>query len=421
MKPLILCACCALLLNIILPRIMIGFIGVVETIALLTGIAIIFAYGIAHYYGSFNKQTDQKITVSQPLLAVQASIELAQNSDLSKESEEKLSKNVHKEHELPSLPHKVNTAETDNFNSLEKQENFVNLENHNAPDKLTSSEDQLPSIRPVEKIDVRNEKVIPGEAEELLVISNENVQTPVTMAESIEIHSPAGNSIIVMDKPKEIAESKKQTTKAPKVDLPDAKIVPAIVKKRNNFEMEGENESTNEKIYFNNPVTPEDPHILTQANKINVSLNLDNNNSILNMEENNMSDSMPEDLDTLLDLAFMHKEQRNFSQAFVVFHQALTLYPDSEAAPFLVMEIGNILKNNGQYDEAIQFFCKAKKLPGIQNNNMFELEFVKMIAYLRIVKNILLQYHLGFISFNNIPEPVLKEIDAEFRAWRNPA
>jgi len=121
-----------------------------------------------------------------------------------------------------------------------------------------------------------------------------------------------------------------------------------------------------------------------------------------------------------MDIAFMYKEQHFFDKALSVFRQALSLHPSSEAAPFLVMEIGAILKNNGQYDDAITAFCDGKKLLRLQKDNMFEMEFIKTIAYLRIVKNILHQHHLGFISFNNIPEHVLKEINAEFREWRNP-
>jgi hypothetical protein len=83
------------------------------------------------------------------------------------------------------------------------------------------------------------------------------------------------------------------------------------------------------------------------------------------------------------------------------------------------MEIGTILKNSGQYNEAIHVFCEGRKLPGVQKNTMFDLEFIKTIAYLRIVKNILLQNRLGDISFKNIPGTVLKEIDSEFREWRN--
>ena len=126
-----------------------------------------------------------------------------------------------------------------------------------------------------------------------------------------------------------------------------------------------------------------------------------------------------EDIDSLLDFAFLCKEQRNYSMSLKAFRHALKLYPDNEAAPFLVIEIGTILKNEGLYDEAIRLFSEAKNLPSLQNDPILEQEFISTVAYLRIVKNVLLQHRLGFISFNNIPNAIVKEIDDEFKEWRN--
>ena len=133
------------------------------------------------------------------------------------------------------------------------------------------------------------------------------------------------------------------------------------------------------------------------------------------------SNSYPssDDLDFLMDFAFLHKEQRNFIQALNTFRQALLLYPDSEVAPFLVVEMGTILKNFGSYNEAIQVFIEGRLLPGVINNSMLDQEFINNIAYLRVVKNILIQNSLEFMPFNRIPNNIFKEIDAEFYEWRN--
>lgn len=136
---------------------------------------------------------------------------------------------------------------------------------------------------------------------------------------------------------------------------------------------------------------------------------------------NDLSDSYPSssDLDVLMDFAFLQKEQRHFLQAVKAFRQALTLYPDSEVGPFLVMEIGTILKTIGSYDEAIKVFSEGRLLPGVINNSMLEQEFINNIAYLRVIKNILVKNSLEFMPFNLIPENAFKEINDEFCEWRN--
>ncbi|HEY3425602.1 MAG TPA: hypothetical protein VGL27_12455 [Negativicutes bacterium] len=145
-------------------------------------------------------------------------------------------------------------------------------------------------------------------------------------------------------------------------------------------------------------------------------------NEILEEDEediNKMIQPISDSLDDLMDFAFTQKEQQNFALALSVFRQALELYPDNESAPFLVIEIGNILKNKGAYDEAIKIFTDGRNLLFLHANNMLEQEFVSTVAYLRIIKNILLQNRLGLIPFNSIPTEILEEINAEFREWRN--
>jgi tetratricopeptide (TPR) repeat protein len=128
-----------------------------------------------------------------------------------------------------------------------------------------------------------------------------------------------------------------------------------------------------------------------------------------------------EQLDNLLDFAFLNKERHNEEVALLAFKQALALYPNGEAAPFLVVEVGNLLKNKGNYDEAIKVFSDGRSLCQSRADEMMEQEFISTIAYLRIIKNILLQHRLGCIKFLEIPQHILKEIDEEFREWRNVA
>lgn len=128
---------------------------------------------------------------------------------------------------------------------------------------------------------------------------------------------------------------------------------------------------------------------------------------------------LPETLDEFLELAFMHKEELNFAVALKYFREALKRFPESEAAPFLVVEVANILKNRGAYDEAIKVFTDGRNLPGLQQDGTLAQEFTETIAYLRIVRNTLLERRLGFIPYHKIPSDVYHDINAEFREWRH--
>lgn len=124
-----------------------------------------------------------------------------------------------------------------------------------------------------------------------------------------------------------------------------------------------------------------------------------------------------DDMDELLEYAFMEKERMNYNSALNAFRKVLRLYPDSDAVPYIIVEVGNILKLKGAYDDAIQVFSEGRNCPAI--NETLEMEFVNTVAFLRIVKNTLLKHRLGFVPFNQIPPSVYGEIDTEFREWRN--
>lgn len=124
-------------------------------------------------------------------------------------------------------------------------------------------------------------------------------------------------------------------------------------------------------------------------------------------------------LEELMEMAYLEKEQKNFNQALTLFRQALSRYPEDDTAPFLTVEIGNILKNKGLYDEAIQIFSDGRNLSGLRSDPLLEQEFISTVAFLRIIKNTLLQHRLGFVPFNSIPEAIMEEINTEFREWRN--
>jgi tetratricopeptide (TPR) repeat protein len=346
-KPLVLCACCAFLINIVLPRI-IGFTSIAATLGILGVLIVAFAYSIAYYNDKFSKHRNLVGSLNQPSLIVQASADWQECATI-----ENYNTNINSITEEEDVSKEVNSFTDAVF--CEKSEIAATVE---LADVAIVTEADIDIKEPIQIFETESNKKIFMEENEIVSIcdSKENIEKEI--------------SSLIFD------------------EIDKREEVYSMEHKDQSFDSVGKNKIEQ---------TENESQLST-----NISLPISGN------------------LDSMMDLAFLYKEQRNFKQALMIFRQALTLYPGSEAAPFLIMEIGTILKNNGQYDEAITIFCEARTLPGLQQNEMFQLEFIKTIAYLRIVKNMLLQHHLGFIPFNNIPDHVLKEIDIEFREWRNP-
>ncbi len=382
-KPLILCLCCALLINIVLPRIIIGFVGVMETVGILAIFIIIFAYSITYYNDKFSKQNDPSNALTQTSLAVQACTGQQGINCLAKREE--TLKFIYQEKESESFEEGL---------PWEKPEIII-------ADALgLSATETIAEVNAVEKMynvsvpEEQNKSTVLEDGDGVITQNHNHFDS---MDANVSFNEKLSSSIatIEIDKIEDAFE---------------LAIQEQVAVSEDNYEI---------MINYNIQNDTKELDLINKFEQIDDQvLELDVKNHEPQLPINSCG-STSNDLDSLLDLAFVYKEQRNFSQALSVFRQALILYPSSEVAPFLVMEIGAILKNNGQYNEAISVFCEGKRLFGVQKDNVFELEFVKTIAYLRIVKNILLQHHLNFIPFNNIPEYILKEIDGEFREWQN--
>jgi len=322
--------CCALLVNIILPRIIIGFVGVIGTLGILMLTTIVFAVSIAQYNEKFKMYSEENKGESE-------------TKDITKDTE-------------PS-----------EYGLLWEK-----------PKIIIAASLPIPIIASSSVRNVANKTDIESELKE----------------ESVMLKEDDANNVIALE------------TEVLSVDIAVDQLDPII----------SMSEKQIDKI--------EELQEVYELKDENPNGELEENSEMVQVEDElqvpiNVFDSSSKDLDDLIDFAFIYKEQHNFIKALEVFRQTLILYPNSEVAPFLVMEIGTILKNSGQYNEAIHVFCEGRKLPGVQKNTMFDLEFIKTIAYLRIIKNILIQNRLGDISFKNIPGTVLKEIDSEFREWRN--
>jgi len=123
-------------------------------------------------------------------------------------------------------------------------------------------------------------------------------------------------------------------------------------------------------------------------------------------------------LDDILDYAFNQKNRHNYSNAIFAYKRALVRYQNDAYAPFIIIELGNIYKENGAYEEAIHTYAHAFSLPAVKGNDAVRGEFTKNLAYLRVVEYILSQHNAPKTPFNKIPAEYLQEIEAAFQSRR---
>ncbi|MDU4961421.1 MAG: tetratricopeptide repeat protein [Sporomusaceae bacterium] len=140
------------------------------------------------------------------------------------------------------------------------------------------------------------------------------------------------------------------------------------------------------------------------------------------MHFSDYSEPMPaapsaESAEILMSAGFEAKELQRYDEALQAFASALAAQPSPSAIPYLVVEIGWLLKNQGRYDEAITLFSDACKLPAILCKYSLQQELINMIAYLRIIKNTLLAKGVGLVEFSQIPPTVIAEIDEAYTEW----
>lgn len=122
-------------------------------------------------------------------------------------------------------------------------------------------------------------------------------------------------------------------------------------------------------------------------------------------------------LDDLLDYAFIQKDSLQLTTALRAFQRALTLCQTNEVAPLIIVEISNIFKARGQYEEALQLFSDGRSLPALLDNRLLNQQFSEMVAFLRIIKNNLLTNKLGMLPYDKIPADLMLDINEEFRDW----
>ena len=121
-----------------------------------------------------------------------------------------------------------------------------------------------------------------------------------------------------------------------------------------------------------------------------------------------------ETLDDLLDYAYDHRTSSP-KAAICAYRRAIEQYPNDDYMPFLIIELGNIYKNQADYRSTISIYAKALNMPIIAQNDATRQEFVKNLRYLGIVQDILSKHNALSTPFAEIPAPIMQEIEQVFQ------
>ena len=130
--------------------------------------------------------------------------------------------------------------------------------------------------------------------------------------------------------------------------------------------------------------------------------------------------SSMDNLDAILDFAYEAKTNQP-QDAIFAYQEAISRYADDDYTPFLVIELGNLYKEQANYSGAIATYKKALNMPIIAQNDAMCQEFTKNIHYLGAVQDILAKHAALSTPFPQIPGDIMQEIENEFQAHSDSA
>lgn len=428
-KPLLLCAVCAMFISLVLPKIVVGFAGLPGTLAVLAIFSVVFAYFVARCDNEpssqqkFDTEAESACCQAEPLIQPEITAKMMTQEEPNQDDSLAVTSVIDIEADVAEPVSKGSTVE-----SIGLSEDLI--VEQSLRDRHENEEDAevLPQSFEVtagEEVVVPDDGALSPEQLSLQEAakseSDSQVVVPVIESDFNELDEP----VITGSIPENIDLSEELIVEQqPLMDNhengEDAEVSPQIsdVTVGENVSMPADGALSPEQLFLQEAAkSKSDSQVVAVSES---DFDLEETNSI--MESNkpvDLSQLESEKLDDLLDFAFLNKESQNYEIAFNAFYKALKLYPNSEAAPFLVVEIGNILKNKGDYDGAIKVFGDGRNLSQTKQDEMMEQEFICTIAYLRIIKNVLLQNSLANIPFFKIPPQIVKQIDEEFREWRS--
>lgn len=448
LKPLLVCAVCAVLISIVLPRMVVGVMGLAGTLGVIMVCAAFFAYLIAYHYDK------------QPTTVNEAALEEAMPFVFVEPEK------VDKVHE-PSVAPEVLEDEVVEVSSDEEEKTIIVADADEA--RINSFEDFL-----AEEV----LKMAPEDAGAFkktgLFTYEQSEDVSQSVIEEAEIALPENDDAEAASETDVIAaiESESDTAVQEEISVELLQETEESSEEPDSLMEENDPDDVSGDAFENEPVLlPEilledaaeeellasiapilDEITVVETEKEAVSDEFLSENALLEVEEASVPEEKEEgachqvevgcfeeddihgdgeealqakddrwemlDVEELWDTALMHKEEKCLPEALGCLRTILRKYPENELVALAAVEAANILKNDGLYDEAIRLFSEARSLPAIQEDAAMEQEFVSAIAYLRIVKNILVQNRLGFLPFRSIPQEISQEIELEFREWR---
>lgn len=115
-------------------------------------------------------------------------------------------------------------------------------------------------------------------------------------------------------------------------------------------------------------------------------------------------------LDDFLDAAYEKTRLGHYTAAVRIYREAINRFGGDPYAPFLVIEIGTIYKETGDYAGAVAAYERALALPALRRDSAMRTEFRKSADYLRKVRDVVTLHGKPRIPFGDIPPEWLSEI-----------
>ena len=100
--------------------------------------------------------------------------------------------------------------------------------------------------------------------------------------------------------------------------------------------------------------------------------------------------ALPEGLDSmdaLLDFAFAQTGVGAYELALLAYSTALEQYRNDDYAPFIIIDMVNLYKSQGRYQEAIDCVHNAMDIPAIQESPAYQQNFQNYLAQLKSISH----------------------------------
>lgn len=115
-------------------------------------------------------------------------------------------------------------------------------------------------------------------------------------------------------------------------------------------------------------------------------------------------------LDDFLDYAYSEKNEGNLATAAAALTAAVEKFGDDSYAPFVVIELANVYKAQGDYQAAVRVYRDACRLPAVAGDEITLAQFKGSEEYLLKLMAVLENHGTPKLSFTEIPEDYFREI-----------